>query len=383
MKTVVPSPPTGRDRHRPRLHRDGLDVVDILAEARGLDDFDGHRRVLDVHDASTGLYGFIAIHDITLGPALGGCRMVPYGSRAAAITDALRLSRGMTFKAALAGLELGGGKAVLIGNPRTDKTEGLFRSLGAAVEQLGGEYYTGEDAGTSVSDIDWVAKETSYVIGTSANGGDPAELTALGVFEGIRAALWHRTGGDQLSGATVAVQGVGHVGYALCRQLSEAGARLVISDIVGENIARAVTEFGADVMPPDQIHCTAADVFAPCALGGVLDDATIPELRCAVVVGSANNQLAREEHGAALRRRGILFAPDYVANSGGLISVGLGLFGEDPKGEVVRGKIRLIGATLTEIFERADEQDAAPSQVADQVAAQRIAARRRQRHQVA
>lgn len=232
-------------------------------------------------------------------------------------------------------------------------------------------------------EIDWIAKQTSYVIGTSANGGDPADMTALGVFEGIRAALRHRTGSDQLSGVTVAIQGVGHVGYALCQQLTAAGARLVVADILGDNIARAVTEFGADVMPPDQIHRTAADVFAPCALGGVLDDSTIPELRCAAVVGSANNQLARSEHGEALMRRGVLFAPDYVANSGGLISVGLGLFGEDPKGEMVRDKVRRIGPTLTEIFERAEAAGEAPSVVADRLAVKRIERRRQQRHQVA
>lgn len=383
MKSAQASLVADHTPHRPRLVPSSVTLVDVTAEARGFDDFSEHRRVWEVRDDRVALHGFIAVHDTTLGPALGGCRMVPYASRAAALTDALRLSRGMTLKAALSGLDLGGGKAVLIGDPGTDKTEALFRGLGAAVERLGGEYVTGEDVGTSVHDMDWVARGTAYVIGTSEHGGDPADMTALGVCEGIRAALRHRTGSDRLAGVMVAVQGLGHVGHALCRQLAAAGADLVVADLDRERIARVVDEFDADVIPPARIHRAEVDVFAPCALGGVLDERTIPELRCAVVAGSANNQLAREAHGGTLRRRGILFAPDYAINAGGLISVGLGLFGEDPKGAVVVGKVRRIAATLAQIFDWADARGVAPGAIAKELALKRIEHRRENRHRVA
>lgn len=378
MKIENVTPEAERVSHRSRPMETRVALVDVTAEARRLADFDGHRRIWEIIDDHVGLQGFIAIHDTTLGPALGGCRMVPYPSRSEAITDALRLSHGMTYKSALAELDLGGGKAVLMGDARTDKTEILFRSFGAAVDRLGGEYYTGEDVGTSVREIDWVARETDYVIGTSATGGDPADMTALGVFESIRAALRHRAGDDRLDGITVAVQGCGHVGYALCKQLAAAGAGLVVADVVPEPVARVAAEFGAEITPPEQIHRAAADVFSPSALGGVLDDRTIPELRCAIVAGSANNQLTREEHGEALRRRGILYAPDYVANSGGLISVGLGLFGEDPKGAVVQDKVKRIGNTLAEIFALADDRQAATNVVANELALKRIERRRQE-----
>lgn len=368
---------------RPRLVPSSVTLVDVTAEARGFDDFSEHHRVWEVRDDRAALHGFIAVHDTTLGPALGGCRMVPYASRKAALTDALRLSHGMTLKAALAGLDLGGGKAVLIGDPATDKTEALFRGLGEAVDRLGGEYVTGEDVGTSVRDMDWVAQGTEHVIGTSEHGGDPADMTALGVCEGIRAALRHRTGSDRLTGVRVAVQGLGHVGHALCRQLAAAGAGLVVADLDRERIAGVVDAFDADVVPPAQIHLAEADVFAPCALGGVLDQRTIPELRCAVVAGSANNQLAREAHGETLRRRGILFAPDYVINAGGLISVGLGLFGADPKGAVVVNKVRRIAATLAEIFDWADARGVAPGAIANELAVKHIERHRENQRRVA
>ena len=383
MKTAEASLEADHTPHRPRLVPSSVTLVDVTAEARGFDDFSEHRRVWEVRDDRVALHGFLAVHDTTLGPALGGCRMVPYASREAALTDALRLSRGMTLKAALAGLDLGGGKAVLIGDPGTDKTEALFRGFGAAVDRLGGEYVTGEDVGTSVHDMDWVARGTAYVIGTSEHGGDPADITALGVCEGIRAAVGYRTGSDRLAGVTVAVQGLGHVGHALCRQLAAAGARLVVADLDRERIARVVDEFDADVVPPARIHRAEADVFAPCALGGVLDERTIPELRCAIVAGSANNQLVREAHGEMLRRRGILFAPDYVINAGGLISVGLGFFGEDPKGAVVVGKVRRIGATLAQIFDWADARGVAPGAIANELALKRIEHHREKQHRVA
>lgn len=360
---------------RQQSARPGPDLIDVLAEARKLPDFADHHRVLEVRDDGVGLRAFIAIHDVSLGPALGGCRMVPYASREAAITDALRLSRGMTLKAALAELDLGGGKGVIIGDPKTDRTEGLYRSFGIAVERLGGEYVTGEDSGTGVREVDWIARETSHVIGTSATGGDPADMTAMGVVEAIRAAL-RRTGRDGLAGAVVAVQGMGHVGAALCRQLAAKGVRLVVADIVPERASGIAAELGAEIATPERIHAAEADVFSPCALGGAINGRTVPELRCAVVAGSANNQLAEPADGAALHRRGILYAPDYVANSGGLISVRLGQLGEDPKGALVQDKIRRIGVTLDRIFALAASRGAAPDAVADELAAERIERRR-------
>lgn len=369
----------------PLPHPPDSDLVDITAETCLLPDFSAHRSVWEIRDEGVGLHGFIAIHDTTLGPALGGCRMVAYGSREQAITDALRLSRGMTLKAALAGLDFGGGKAVLIGDPGRDKSEGLFLSLGRAVESLGGEYTTGEDVGIGVREMDWVERETLHVIGTTACGGDPAEMTALGVFVAIRAALRQRLGRDRISGMTVAVQGLGHVGYELCKQLKQAGADLVVADVAPAAVERAVAEFGARAVAPEDIYRAEADVFAPCALGAILDDHTVPQLRCAVVAGSANNQLRRDEHGEALMRRGILFAPDYVANAGGLISAAaaLGRHGEDTRGEAVQSKIRSIDETLTEIFAESHARRIPPGAVTDEIAARRIRNRRQETHRVA
>lgn len=346
-------------------------LTEISHQVSGFSDYSNHRAIWEIRNDGAGLHGFVAIHNTTLGAALGGCRMVPYESRNAAITDALRLSRGMTAKAALAGFPLGGGKTVIIGNPATDKTEALFNALGTAIERIG-NYYTGEDVGTSVRDMDWVADQTSHVIGTSETGGNPADMTALGVCESIRACVGHKFGAGTLTGKTVAVQGLGHVGYLLCEILARDGVKLVVPDIDPDRARRVAGEFGATVVPPGEIHCAPSDVFAPCALGGVLNDQSIPELTCAIVAGSANNQLARKEHGEALRQRGILFAPDYVANSGGLISVGLCLSGEDPKGEMVVDKIRGIAATLGTIFKQADARAVAPDIIAEELVAQRI-----------
>ena len=349
------------------------DLREVTAEARGFSDFSDHEAVWEADDPASGLRAIIAIHDTALGPALGGCRMWPYPSRAAAIKDALRLSKGMTLKAALAGLALGGGKAVLLGNPKTDKSETLFRAFGAVVESLRGRYITGEDVGTSVRDMDWVAKETSHVIGTTGGSGDPSPMTALGVCEGIKAAVRFKLKGESLSGLTVAVQGAGHVGYEVCKWLDGEGARLVVADVDRSRVNRAVEEFNAVAVGPETIHAQLGDVFAPCALGAVLNDGTIPELRCAIVAGAANNQLARDRYADALHRRGVLYAPDYVINAGGLISVSQELAGGGLSASTVWAKVRHIGATLLEIFTLSEAADVAPAAIADKISSERLA----------
>jgi leucine dehydrogenase len=353
-----------------------LALADATERARRHADFDGHEEVWEATDPESGLHAFIAVHDTALGPALGGCRMWPYASPEAALGDALRLSRGMTYKAALAGLDFGGGKAVIVGDPKRDKSEARLRAFGAAVEALGGRYVTAEDVGTGVADMDLIALETEHVVGTTARGEDPSFMTALGVAEGIKAALRHRLGAESLAGVTVAVQGLGHVGAALCERLAQAGARLVVADVDGARAERAARGLGARGVAPDGIFDEPADAFAPCALGAVLDDATIPRLRAAVVAGSANNQLARERHGYALKERGILYAPDYAINAGGLISASMSLLGEDPRGAGAWAKTCQIGPTLSEIFRRADADGLPPHAVADRLARERIRRRR-------
>ncbi len=349
-------------------------MTDITDRARLLRAFDGHEQAIAVQDPSSGLKCVIAIHESVFGPALGGCRMWHYASEIEAVNDALRLSRGMTSKAALANLPFGGGKAVIMGDPVRNKTKSLFRAFGRLVERLGGRYITGEDVGVSVREMRWVSRETEYVIGSSARR-DPSPMTALGVFEGIRAASRFRFGSETLAGARVAVQGLGNVGVELCRRLDDAGAHLIVADIDRERVDRAAKELGAKKATPDEIHAAEVDVFAPCALGAVLDDHTVPELRCSVIAGCANNQLAEDRHGDALHRRGILYAPDYVINAGGLIGAALERMGEDPHGAKAWAQVCGIGATLTEIFRQAAAEDVAPNIVADRLARKRIAQR--------
>ena len=354
-----------------------VEFHDVTDEARRLADFADHRQVWECRDPASGLHAIIAVHDTTLGPALGGCRMWPFGTTAEAMGDALRLSRGMTYKAALAGLALGGGKAVILGDPKTQKSEALFRAFGAMVEGLGGHYITAEDVGTSVRDMDRVAEATNHVAGTSRDGGDPSAMTALGVHEGIKAELHHRLGNDALSGLTVAVQGLGHVGHALCERLSNDGANLVVADVSRARVECVVDAFGATAVAAECIHAVAADVFAPCALGAVLDDKTIPALRSAIVAGSANNQLAEDRHGEELRRRGILYAPDYAINAGGLISIANTIAGEEATGGKVWTAVCRIGPVLGEIFGRAETEGLPPNAVADRLAMERVARHRR------
>ncbi len=343
--------------------------------------FDGHEEVSFFCDRASGLWAVVAIHDTTLGPAIGGCRMWPYPSEAEALTDVLRLSRSMTYKAAMAGLSFGGGKTVIIGDPRTQKSEALFRALGRAIDGLGGRYYTGEDVGTSPADMDWAGEETAYVLGRSRGGsGDPSPLTAHGVWIGIKAAVRHRLGRDDLAGLRVAIQGLGHVGYHLARLLRQSGAQLFVADLDPLRVQRAADEFGATVVGVDEIVGVEAEVLAPCELGGVIDDESLPRLACAIVAGSANNQLAEDRHGAALHARGILYAPDYVINAGGLINIAQEL---QPDGYVrQRALVQLeaIPLTLTELFERAAREQVPPHQLAEQIARERILVGHRMRH---
>ncbi|MHB1685188.1 MAG: Leu/Phe/Val dehydrogenase [Bacilli bacterium] len=334
-----------------------------------------YEQVVFCQDHTSGLKAIIAIHDTTLGPALGGCRMWTYASEEAAITDALRLSRGMTYKAAAAGLNLGGGKTVVIGNPKTDKSEALFRALGRYIEGLHGRYITAEDVGTSVSDMDLIHQETRYVTGVSqayGSSGDPSPVTALGVFRGLQASVREVYGSDDLGGKTVAVQGLGHVGYDLCRQLHEVGAKLIVTDISDTMVKRAVEEFGAMAVAPQDIVASECDVFAPCALGAVISDDTIPLLRCKVVAGSANNQLAEERHGDLLHEMGILYAPDYVINSGGLINVADELEGYNA--DRAQKKVEGIYDIMRKIFAMSRELHIPTYQAADRMAEARIAA---------
>jgi leucine dehydrogenase len=330
----------------------------------------GHEQIVLAHDPSAGYRGIIAIHSTILGPALGGTRFWSYANDEEAIVDALRLARGMTYKNAVAGLNLGGGKAVIIGDNKTKSRELIFRAHGRFVESLGGRYITAEDVGTSTADMDYVHMETKNVSGLAGRSGDPSPVTAHGVFRAIQASAKDRWGKDDIANRTVAVQGCGHVGYFLAKELHEAGAKLVVTDIDPERVKRVVAEFGARPVAPEEIYGVQADLFAPCALGAIVNDKTIPQLKVEIVAGAANNQLLEERHGDELERKGILYAPDYVANAGGVINV----YSE------------LAGWTSARAFRKADEiydtvlrvfsiarQDKVPTyQAADRLAEQRI-----------
>ncbi|ADU51264.1 leucine dehydrogenase [Thermaerobacter marianensis DSM 12885] len=332
----------------------------------------GHEQVVFCYDRATGLKAIIAIHDTTLGPALGGCRMWPYASEEEAIVDALRLARGMTYKNAAMGLNFGGGKSVIIGDPRRDKSEMLFRAFGQFVDSLGGRYITAEDVGTGTDDMAYVAMETPHVVGLPGRSGDPSPATAYGVFRGMKACLGEVFGDESFQGRVVAIQGMGHVGYHLARLLHEAGARLVVTDVDPERARRAAREFGAQVVSPEAIYDVECDVFAPCALGAILNDQTIPRLRCRIVAGSANNQLAEPRHGEELARRGILYAPDYVINGGGVIHVA----DEYAPGGYDRDRAFARVATIYDkvkaILTVAREQGITTAEAADRLAEQRI-----------
>lgn len=338
----------------------------------------GHEQVLFCRDAGTGLCAIIAIHDTTLGPALGGCRMWNYANEEEALIDVLRLSQGMTYKASLAGLDLGGGKSVILlpdAAPLSRAArENLFRWFGRMIDSLAGRYITAEDVGTSVEDMMTAARHTKHVVGKSlANGGsgDPSPLTAWGVFNGIRACLREAFGDENLKGRRVAIQGVGKVGMPLARLLAEAGARLVVADRDPKLAAAAATEFKAEVAGQSAVFDVPCDVFSPCALGGGLNDETIPRLACRIVAGAANNQLLEPRHGKDLAARKILYAPDYCINAGGLINVDLErTLPYSP--ETARKKAAGVYDTLLAVFERARREKTLPYEAAGRLAEERI-----------
>jgi leucine dehydrogenase len=332
-----------------------------------------YEEVVFFHDPPTGLRAIVAIHSTTLGPALGGSRFYPFASEQEGLHDVLRLARGMTYKAAAAGLDLGGGKAVIIGDPRRLKNEELLRAYGRFIETLGGRYITAEDIGTSRDDMDIIRRETQYVTGVSAElggSGDPSIATAYGVYLGMTACAEEAWQEHDIQGRRVAVQGVGKVGYHLVKHLVEAGASVVVSDVDVDSVARAVREFGVDTAEPEKIHAQECDIFAPCAMGAVIRDDTIPELKCRVLAGSANNQLERPEHGEALAAAGIVYAPDYVINAGGLINVADELQGYNP--DRASARIQSIYRTLREIFHIARDRHISTSAAADAFALERI-----------
>lgn len=289
-----------------------------------------YEELIFAQDKASGLKAIIAIHDTTLGPALGGTRMWTYANEDAAIEDALRLAKGMTYKNAAAGLNLGGGKTVIIGDPRKDKNEAMFRAFGRYIQGLNGRYITAEDVGTTVADMDLIHEETDFVTGVSpafGSSGNPSPVTAYGVYKGMKAAAKAAFGSDSLEGKTVAIQGVGNVAYNLCKHLHEEGASLIVTDIDKQAVQRAVDEFGAKAVDPDDIYGVDCDIYAPCALGATVNDETIPQLKAKVIAGAANNQLKEPRHGDIIHEKGIVYAPDYVINAGGVINVADEMYG--------------------------------------------------------
>ena len=332
----------------------------------------GHEQVACFQDKESGLKTIIGIHSTVLGPALGGCRMWPYSDEAAALRDVLRLARGMTYKAAVAGLKLGGGKAVIIGDSRTEKTTQLLKAFGRCVDSLGGRYITAEDVGMKVNDIDTIRTQTKHAVGGSNEGGsgDPSIMTAFGTFQGMKAALKFAGLGEDFEGVRVAIQGVGNVGYHLSSYLSAAGAKLYVTDIYPNQIERVIKEFGATPVGPDEIYSVDCEVFAPCALGAILNTKTIPQLQAKVIAGCANNQLETESNGFELFKRGVVYAPDYAINAGGLINVAAELDGYNK--EVVLGKVSQIHNTIMSILMRSKDEGIPPHVAADRVAEQRL-----------
>ena len=339
--------------------------------------FEGHEQVVYGNDPQTGLRCIIAIHSTALGPGGGGTRFYPYASEAEALADVLRLSRGMTYKAAAAGVDLGGGKAVIIGDPKTDKTEALLRAYGRVVASLGGRYVTACDVGTSPADLAVVKRETRWALGSSleeGGSGDSGIMTALGTYVGIKACACEVWGDDDLGGRHVAIAGVGKVGLRLAEHLHAEGAKLTVADVSADAVGVASERFGAEVVGVDEIHAVDADVYSPNALGGVINDTTLPQLQCRVVAGAANNQLLEERHGEALADAGILYAPDYVINAGGLIQVSDELHPGGWSEARIRARVMSIADRLRDVFAEATASKIATAEAADRVAEQRIAA---------
>ncbi len=336
--------------------------------------FDGHEHIAYVNDDATGLHAIIAIHSTSLGPAAGGCRMLPYRSTSEALYDVLRLSKGMSYKNAIAGLPLGGGKAVIIGNPETQKTPALLEAFGRAVERLNGAYWTAEDMNISMGDMGYISNGTSYAAGLESGisaSGNPSPITAKGVFEGIKIALKHKHGTTSLDGVTVAVQGIGNVGYSLCEMLAEAGAKLIVSDTNQEALERASDMLSADIVTQDNIYSTKADIFAPCARGAILTQDTIRALKANIVAGAANNQLSAPECGTLLFEKEILYVPDYVINGGGIINVASEILRiTDPIW--VEEKLIQLMVTLNGILQQSREENQPTDIIAGMVARERL-----------
>jgi leucine dehydrogenase len=331
----------------------------------------GHEQVLFCNDAKTGLKAIIAVHNTVLGPALGGTRMWKYDNEADALHDVLRLSRGMTYKNSISGLDLGGGKAVIIGDARTMKSEALFRRFGQFVNGLAGKYITAEDVGISPDDMVHVSKETNHVVGLPGKSGDPSPVTAYGVYMGMKACAKMQFGTDSLNGKTVAVQGVGHVGQYLVKHLASEGAKIFITDIHEETLKKVAETYGASVVAPQEIYDVPMDIYAPCALGATVNDDTLARLSCSIISGAANNQLADEQkHGMAVMEKGILYAPDYAINAGGVINCfsevsGLSLeWSQQKAGEIYQ--------TIYQILERSKNEGIPTYQIANRMAEERI-----------
>ncbi|MDQ4005199.1 MAG: leucine dehydrogenase [Actinomycetota bacterium] len=334
---------------------------------------DQYEQVVFFHDPPSGLRAIVAIHSTKLGPALGGTRFFPYSSEDEALRDVLRLAKGMTYKAAAAGLDLGGGKAVVIGDPKRDKSEELLRAYGRFIESLGGRYITAEDVGSSREDMDMLRRETRWVTGVSqrlGGSGDPSPVTAYGVYQGLRATVEEALRTSSLEGVRVVVQGAGKVGYHLIRHLHTAKAKIVAADVDVDAVARVVNDFGVDTVEPDKAHALECEIFAPCALGSVIRDDTLPNLKCKIVAGAANNQLERPEHGSALAELGILYAPDYVINAGGLMNVADELIGYDRDRAMKR--VEGIYRTLREVFRLSRLEGLTPAESADRLAEDRM-----------
>ena len=334
-----------------------------------------HEEVVFCHSKDAGLKAIIAIHNSTLGPALGGLRMWPYHTEQEAIDDVLRLSRGMTYKAAVAGLNLGGGKSVIIGDPSKDKSEALFRALGRFVDSLNGRYITAEDVGIDVNDMEYVFQETENVVGVHqvhGGSGDPSPFTAFGTVQGIRASLAYKYQDEDLSKYAYAIQGVGHVGMELVKLLRNENAKVFVTDINDEAVARCVDEFGCEAVGLDEIYDVDAQVFSPSALGGTVNMETIPRFKFSVIAGSANNQLADDECGTELERRGIVYAPDYAVNAGGLMNVSIEFEGYNR--ERAKRMMRTIYYNVSQIFKIADRDGIPTWKAADRMAEERIAA---------
>ncbi|MDQ0175119.1 Leu/Phe/Val dehydrogenase [Bacillus chungangensis] len=339
-----------------------------------------YEQLLFCYDEASGLKAIIAIHDTTLGPALGGTRMWTYDSEEAAIEDALRLARGMTYKNAAAGLNLGGGKTVIIGDPKKDKSEAMFRAFGRFIQGLNGRYITAEDVGTTVADMDTIYEETKFVTGISpafGSSGNPSPVTAYGCYVGMKAAAKEAFGTDSLEGRTVAVQGVGNVAFEMCRYLYKEGAQLVVTDINQAAVKRAVEEFGAAAVDTDEIYRVNCDIFSPCALGAIINDETIPQLKAKVIAGSANNQLKEARHGDQIHEMGIVYTPDYVINAGGVINVADELYGYNKDRAMKR--VESIYQNVEKVIEIAKRDSIPTYAAADRMAEERIEKMRKSR----